>query len=148
MRRGSMRLFDELRELVGLAPAPRAGVRVADQAQGRSRNHRLAMAFLTAAISAYWVGALAAIWLALLLVYELAALPWFLKNCIYAIQTDQPDTARIRGMMVTVFGGALFVLGWAPSWATGGEGASYFAALWLACALIHALVYNSNDRTM
>ncbi len=139
----------QLQELLGVAASPRAGARVAEEAQGRSRNHRAAMAFVTAIISSYWVGPMAAAgWLALVLLYEMVVLPWYLRTFIHPIQKSQPDTARVRAMMVTAVGGALFVLGWAPSWATGGEGAGYFAALWLACALIHALVYNSNDRAM
>ncbi len=131
------------------ATAERSGGAVSDQAANRARDHRLAMSFLTALIASYWIGPLAAsAWVLWIVGYELVGLPWVLRTFIHPINRARPKEAHRRAAILTFVGSCFFVAGWAPAWIVGGESASYFAALWLACALIHALVYNSNDRVL
>jgi len=107
------------------------------------------MSFLTALIASYWIGPMwASLWVAWIVAYELVGLPFVLRRFIHPINKANPHKAHRRGAILTFVGSCFFVAGWAPAWIVGGESASYFAALWLACALIHALVYNSNDRVL
>jgi signal transduction histidine kinase/ActR/RegA family two-component response regulator len=136
------------RNSASTAPAQSADTsgRVREDATIRARNHRATLAMLTAAIASYFVGPLAAfVWLAAIFAYEWA-LPAVVARFITRFSRSDPERARARGICLTGFGGSLYALGWVPSALTGHEGAAYFAAMWVACAMIHALVYNSNDR--
>ena len=112
----------------------------------RARHHRALMAVLTCLISMHFVGPYYAMaWMALVLVYELAA-PKMLAQFVTAYQTSNPERARSSGIALQGFGASVYVLGWLPSALTGHPGALYFAAIWLAAAMIHALVYNTSDK--
>ncbi|HVY04020.1 MAG TPA: ATP-binding protein, partial [Caulobacterales bacterium] len=134
--------------IVVKAPDTRASDRdaVREDATARARNHRVMMALLTCAISVHFVGAFVALcWLALMFAWEIA-LPPFVARFVTPYIRTKSDYTRAMGVWLTGIGSSIYVLGWAPSGFTGLPGSSYFAALWLACAMIHALVYNSNDR--
>jgi signal transduction histidine kinase len=86
-----------------------------------------------------------AAWLTVILTYEFIALPWYLAKFVEPIRKTNRDEARLRSAYVTFTGSVLFALGWVPAWLIGGADASYFAALWLACALMQGSVYNQKD---
>jgi signal transduction histidine kinase len=105
------------------------------------------MAFLTAVVSSYWIGpAWAAVWLVTILSYESFLVPAWVKHFILRYSRTNPKQAQINQAALTALGSSLFVAGWAPAWLTGKPGADYFAALWMACAMIHAIVYSPNNR--
>ena len=124
----------------------REGESVSAVANRRAKVHRTLFAVITSAISATWVGPfIAAAWLSTVLVYELLALPWYMRKFINPLGKARREEARQRSALITFGGSILFAIGWVPSWIIGGNEASYFAALWLACALMQASVYNAKD---
>jgi signal transduction histidine kinase/ActR/RegA family two-component response regulator len=81
----------------------------------------------------------------LVFAWELTS-PQITKRFITPFSKPDPDKARARGVVMQGIGAAIYALGYIPAWLTGHEGSSYFAALWIACAAIHTLVYNTGDK--
>jgi signal transduction histidine kinase len=122
---------------------------VGDEAFGRGQAHRLGMAVFTAVVSGHWIGPLwAAAWLAVIALQEWVILPTVMARLVTPMTRDAPEKARFWGAAVTAWGATLYTFGWAPAFFTGRDGAGYFAGVWLACAIIHALTYSRRDRIL
>lgn len=117
-----------------------------DDAERRGRAQRVTFVFLTALISAYWVGYVwASVWLMGLLILEFLLIPSCFKKWVFPHLKSDPSKAAKRNAAILFITACVFCAGWAPAWWVGRESASYFAATWFACVLINAIVY-SRDR--
>jgi signal transduction histidine kinase len=124
----------------------REGESVSAVANRRAKIHRGLFSIVTAIIAGVWLGPWwASLWLAVILTYEFAALPWYLERFIEPVRKSNKEEARRRSAFITFVGASLFACGWAPAWLIGGPDAGYFAALWLSCALMQGSVYNQKD---
>jgi len=123
--------------------------RVSDEATHRGQSHRLLLACVTGLIASTWVNPLLTIgWLCLVIVHEMISLPLVMRHGVRAHAKTSPQIARAWGVGVTITGASIYAMGWAPAYFTGADGTGYFAGVWVACAIIHALVYSHNDRVL
>ena len=81
-----------------------------------------------------------------MLAHEFLTLPYVIERHIAPNYATHPKRSRQWLLGVTFWGCCVYTLGWLPAYLTGGEGSGYFAAVCLACALIHAIIYTRRDR--
>lgn len=130
-----------------LSPAPIREFLKALDDKWRGRSQRLATAFATAALSAFWIGPFWAIaWLSAVLAYQGVLAPRLAARFADRFSESDPPRYRRNRTILIFIGSCFYVAGWAPAYFTGGDGAAWFAGVWVSATLIHALIYLSEDR--
>lgn len=102
---------------------------------------RVAMHVGQSVVLGHWIGiAWAIAWLAAVSANDLI-LPFLTRRFVAPYAASDPARARLNTQLIVLYGGIVFVSGWAAAWIIGHESFGFFAALFLSLVFIHAWAY-------
>jgi signal transduction histidine kinase/ActR/RegA family two-component response regulator len=120
----------------------------AGQTTAHARAHRTWMAALASLMSAYWIGPwIPLAWFSFVVFYEHWLTTKLYWNLIMRNAKTAPRKAYWYSVAMSFGGAAIYTMGWGPAYFDGKPGTEIFATVWVACAMINALVYQRADRT-
>ncbi len=120
-------------------------VKITGEVLRRGRTLRLIVNACIAAMTSFWIGPWAIVWLAATTLINQWVEPIFMARVI-AQQTDPRRAGSIR-IGVRIAGAVVHSSSWIAAWTVGGDEAGFLAGVLLMGTVVHALVYFSNSIT-